>query len=322
MKRDEELEAFKRINLSAYTASHGYALDHKSSSRNSAVMKDAGGDKIVIAKGSDQHWVYFSVHDESDHGSIIDFVQSRGGGNLGEVRKELRPWLHETGPSENLPAPDLFAADLLPITKDLGQVRARFEACAVAQLHPYLEHERLIPASVLASDRFEARIHIDERGNAIFPHYNREGVCGFEIKNKGFTGFAPGGEKGLWCSRGRAGDSALVIAETAIDALSYAALHGRPGSRYISTGGELNPAQPGLIKSAMEKMPKDSEVIVAVDNDEGGGALLEKIRGLFSDLSRAELDLIDARPSASGQDWNDALRASMEKRDWAPEPIA
>ena len=113
-----------------------------------------------------------------------------------------------------------------------------------------------------------------------------------------------------------------MIAETAIDALSYAALHGRPGSRYISTGGELNPAQPGLIKSAMEKMPKDSEVIVAVDNDEGGGALLEKIRGLFSDLSRAELDLIDARPSASGQDWNDALRASMEKRDWAPEPIA
>ena len=33
-----------------------------------------GGDKIVIAQDEDQHWIYFSVRDDSDNGSIIDFV--------------------------------------------------------------------------------------------------------------------------------------------------------------------------------------------------------------------------------------------------------
>ena len=39
------------------------------------------------------------------------------------------------------------------------------------------------------------------------------------------TGFAKGEDKGLWFSAARAGDTALVIVETGIDALSYAALH-------------------------------------------------------------------------------------------------
>ena len=32
----------------------------------------------------------------------------------------------------------------------------------------------------------------------VFPHFDREGPCGYEIKNQGFAGFAVGGTKGLW----------------------------------------------------------------------------------------------------------------------------
>jgi hypothetical protein len=48
-------------------------------------------------------------------------------------------------------------------------------------------------------------------------------------------GFAPGGEKGLWGNRISPDDNTLVIAETAIDALSYFALKHPLGARYIST---------------------------------------------------------------------------------------
>jgi hypothetical protein len=48
------------------------------------------------------------------------------------------------------------------------------------------------------STAFAGHIRIDVRGNAVFPHIDRDGVCGYEIKNRNFTGFAPGGEKGLW----------------------------------------------------------------------------------------------------------------------------
>lgn len=315
-QREDELEAFKTlINLSEYAAAQGFALDRKTSSRNSAVMKEPDGEKLVIARGHDQHWIYFAIGDERDSGSIIDFVQSRGGGSLGEVRKLLRPWLEggQAEPSYRRPEPDLFASTLEPISKDLAKVRARLAACDDAPLHPYLERSRGLPASVLSSPLFEGRIFIDSRGNAIFPHYGREGITGFEIKNKDFTGFSPGGEKGLWCSRAREGDTALVIAETAIDALSYAALHPGEGIRYVSTGGELNPVQPGLLQSAFSKLPSGGRVILALDNDGGGDHLAEKIKALFRDSSHAECDLLIDRPPTRGQDWNDALRASVAK---------
>ena len=91
-RRPEELEDFKsRINLSEYAAACGYRLDRKASSRNSAVMVRSPGDKIIIALGTDRHWIYFAVGEDRDSGSIVDFVQNRQGGNLGDVRKELRP---------------------------------------------------------------------------------------------------------------------------------------------------------------------------------------------------------------------------------------
>ena len=44
--------------------------------------------------------------------------------------------------------------------------------------------------------RFAGCVLMDARSNAIFPHADKDGPCGYEIKNRGFTGFAPGGERG------------------------------------------------------------------------------------------------------------------------------
>ncbi len=88
-----ELETFKTdINLTEYAAAQGYEINRKESSRNSVIMRRPSGDKIIIARGHDRHWIYFTVRDDRDNGSIIDFIQHRKGLSLGEVRKELRPW--------------------------------------------------------------------------------------------------------------------------------------------------------------------------------------------------------------------------------------
>lgn len=321
-RRVDEIEAFKtRINLSEYAASCGYALDRRAASRNSAIMKDGAGDKVVIVRGRDQHWIYFSVRDERDNGSIIDFVQKRKGGSLGEVRKLLRPWLEDAPSGLIRPEAPLFAAELEPITKDLAFVRARYEGMQTASAHPYLLSARKIPRRVLEDPRFRDRVRIDERANAIFPHFNREGLCGYEIKNAGFTGFAKGGEKGLWCSRSEKTDQILVIAETAIDALSYAALKGTAATRFFSIGGEMNPTQPGLIKTAIEKMPQGSKIVLALDNDQGGEGLSDKITAVFRDSSHAGCVLVHDRPSGSQKDWNDVLRASLAQGgQGTPEP--
>ena len=91
---DPELESFKiGIDLRAYAASHGYAIDVRASWRGSAVMRHTAGDKIIIKRDTDGHYVYFSVRDDSDHGTIIDFACRHLGASLGVVRKELRPWI-------------------------------------------------------------------------------------------------------------------------------------------------------------------------------------------------------------------------------------
>ena len=121
-----ELEKFKTaINLSEFAASRGYVLDRRESSRNSAVMRHPDGDKIVIARNeASGDWIYFSVRDDRDNGTIIDFVQNRGGGSLGEVRKTLRAWLGSSRPAfQRCP----FARDLLPVSRDRAAVLAAWE---------------------------------------------------------------------------------------------------------------------------------------------------------------------------------------------------
>ena len=309
----DELDEFKRrVNLTEYAAARGYALDRRASSRNSAVMVHPAGDKIIVARAEDGHWIYFSVRDAGDHGSIVDFVQRRQGGTLGDVRKALRPWTGGAAAHPIArPPPSAFVPDLQHIPCDLAAARAAYEATRpIEGRHPFLEDVRRIPAAVLARPEFADRVRADGRGNAVFPHFNRDGLCGYEVKNRGFTGYATGGVKGLWLSRVAPGVRRLVVAETAIDALSYAALRGEPATRYASTAGELNPDQPHLLALTMNALPDGGEVVLAVDHDAGGTKIGGRIEAAFAAAGRPGLSLRYDRPPTPGADWNDELRAA------------
>jgi hypothetical protein len=77
----------------SYASAQGYTLDRRHSRRNSVAMRGPTGDQVIIAcddKSGD--WSYFSVNDDQDNGTIIDFITHRRRLNLGAIRKELRPW--------------------------------------------------------------------------------------------------------------------------------------------------------------------------------------------------------------------------------------
>lgn len=305
----DELEDFKsRINLTEFAAAEGYVLDRRASSRASAAMKHPAGDKIIISRGPDGHWIYFSVRDTDDHGSIIDFVQRRGGASLGQVRQALRPWIGR----EPLPIREEVASSVVrlrPGKRDPIEVMARYAVMRdINGHHPYLETERMIPAAILSASCFRGRIRKDRRGNAIFPHFNRGGLCGYEVKNRDFTGFSPGGAKGLWFGHPGIADHTIVIAETAVDALSHAALKGTDGSRFVSIAGQMNRLQPALLAEAVQAMPPSPRVILAFDNDGAGAALAAQVREILETVSRDDLRVIDDRPPNAGDDWNDVLR--------------
>lgn len=299
---DLELEKFKvEIDLRAYAATHGYQLDRKDSWAGSAVMRHPNNDKIIIKKDADGHYVYFSIRDETDNGTILDFAKRRLGLSLGAVRKELRSFMGK-------PSALLVPYPPLPkVAKDRIRVEGAYARMNPALGHPYLENERAIPRELLETRRFAGRIRIDSQGNAAFPHEDADGISGIELKNHRFTGFSPGGTKGLWISHGLPDDRRIIFCESGIDALSHAALFPDARARYASTGGKLSPAQKHLLRAAAAAMPASGTVIAAMDADAGGRELAEAVCEAMTLTGRSDLRFERQEPEGF-KDWNDQLR--------------
>jgi hypothetical protein len=150
---------------------HFQNLDRRESWPGSTVLR-RGGDKIVVKRNHNGHYVFFSVRDDRDPGTIIDFVQRRQHGNLGAVRQMLRPWIDR--PAAALP----WLAKLEPTGPDRMRVEREYQRMRDAPRHPYLEYDRCLPAALLRAPRFAGRVRIDRRGNAVFPHFDGAGLCG------------------------------------------------------------------------------------------------------------------------------------------------
>jgi hypothetical protein len=108
MNSESELEVFKtKIDLRQFAVSIGYEIDRRESWRGSTVLR-RGPDKIVVKRNRNGHYVFFSVRDDSDNGTLIDFLKLRENLSLGAVRQILRPWIglppHRSFPSWSQPA--------------------------------------------------------------------------------------------------------------------------------------------------------------------------------------------------------------------------
>lgn len=307
MNQDAELETFKReIDLRQFAVSLGYEIDRRESWRGSTVLR-RGADKIVVKRTGNGHYVFFSVRDDGDNGTVIDFLQRRQHLSLGAVRQILRPWVGR-------PVTSAQFTRLEPAGPDRMHVEGAYRHMANAQRFPYLEHQRCVPAAVLLSPRFAGRIRIDSLGNTVFPHFDAAGLCGYEIKNRGFTGFAAGGQKGLWFSHAQPDDRRLVLAESAIDALSYATVFpdSEDRTRYASLGGKPSARQMALVRAIIARLPVRAEVVAAFDADDAGRKLVETIREVVASVAsrtgRSDLNFETRLPADEGEDWNQVLQ--------------
>src|SRR5450432_1957645 len=99
--RAERQRAIGKEKVRQFAASLGYEIDKRDSLRGSTVMR-LGADEIVVKRNRKQHYVYFSVREDRDNGTIIDFLHRRQKVSLGAVRQALRPWIGH--PVAGLPA--------------------------------------------------------------------------------------------------------------------------------------------------------------------------------------------------------------------------
>lgn len=297
MGKDPELERFKALDLVGFAEAHGYTVTGRRQNGRLAELRHTDGDRIDITEDDDGHHVFKSWNHDA-RGSIVDFVQHiHHGATLGRVRQILRPWVQSGTlfPSARPPSPKPA-----PVPLDRAAMAAKWRGHAPYRGN-YLQGRGLDAATLAA---VADRIRTDERGNVAFRHDDRDGLTGWELKNRRFTGFAEGGRKSLFALRTgqppKEDPPRVVVAESALDALSFWQMHPAP-ALLLSFGGGMSHEQEDLLRHVLAKYPS-AEVLTATDADEQGDIYAAKIAAMRPDAIRAK--------PTTGKDWNDALRAT------------
>lgn len=295
----DELERFKsQINLTEYAAARGYQLDRRESSRNSVVMRHpASDDKIIITRADrDHHWIYFSVRDDADHGTILDFVCRRDRSSFPETCRTLATWLGDVRPRVS---PSLYRASVEPRRIDRRAARVEYDRAHSVRNSVYLNCRGIRP-QVIRHPRFAGTLREDSRHKVLFPHQDGQGFAGFESRYHDWTSFSLGGIKALWCSNSFPTDTRLVLVESGIDALSHFQLHRDERTRYGSTGGTCSSHQLEVLRATFRTLPPRTTVCLAFDRDAAGDLLADQVR----QLGGAAFERIK---TPVGKDWNEFL---------------
>ena len=292
-----DLTTFKRdINLATFSAMYGYEVDRKKSTKTSIAMKSGNGKIIISKKGS--NWVYFSVFDETDSGTIVDFVANRSRKTIPDIGMFLSEWL---GLGE-IPIPTYQIENQ---SYDQDRVKAIFRKCKPIASNLYLE-SRGLSTELLNSWRFQGRVLIDRHGNIAFPHFSDREVCGLELKNRQRGVLVKGSQRTFWRSNSRRSDKTLVVTEAVIDSLSYQQLFQLDDAMFLATGGGVSANQCQLLTRMLNETQHIERVLIATDNDSGGDRIAKR---LLETVHKSQFNGSTSRhrPLHDGDDWNDAL---------------
>jgi hypothetical protein len=294
----QELNKFKtHINLAEFATAFGYYRDKEKSSVNAPVMRhDERGDKIVIGKDrSDGHYIYFNPNDESDSGTIIDFVQKRTGETLGYVRKRLRAWMHDPQPQENI--------SVRASTKDALRIASIWER--IEKVNPHFVQYWSLGINGNNELGQMKNVKYAEDKYFYFMLSNTSGICGIEKRNDEEKHIIAGSEKGIFVNGNLSNAQNIYIFESPIDMMSHRQMGFHDIADYaVCTMGSIGESAEKSLKAIFERN-RDAKVVIAVDNDRGGSLATEKIYEILEqvdgDLERVERHLPNAK------DWNDDL---------------
>lgn len=239
---------------------------------------------------------------------FFNWNQGRGGGGAIDLAMHLNArdftaavqWLAKLRVAA--PAPPQSAPSSPPANRPgCGQVLT-LPIPATGQLdrvQRYLREQRRLPEALLQPLHDAGRLYADRRANAVFVLLGKEGrPVGAELRGTSATawrGLAPGSRKDLgYFACGPAHANELVLCESAIDAISCAALH--PDRLCLSTAGARpNPAWLPPLLSPPHRL------YCGFDADPTGDQMADAMTTIYPTIQRLRPPL---------HDWNDVLTAT------------
>ena len=236
---------------------------------------------------------------------FMNWTQGFGGGGAIDLVIHLKECHFKTAIwwlCQNFSVPAINGSEKTkPISKRMLKLPKK-DVNRLPQVSNYLRYNRCIPVELINFLVKCGILYADARGNAVFLLLGKEKrVVGAELRGTHIThfrwrGMASGSRKDLGCFYvKRKNTGKIVLCESAIDAISYFALH--PNCMAISTSG-ATPNPPWLSIF----IHKGFEIFCAFDSDEKGDNLANKMIGIYPIVKRL-------RPEK--HDWNDVLKAQL-----------
>lgn len=208
-----------------------------------------------------------------------------------EYERERAHWRRNPTPK---PRPTTPQPKPSPHAEDWDRVRS------------YLIEQRRIPARIvenaIQNGTIFAHRHPSGAVNAAF----RLGESGVELRGTAgsFHGTRGTASEPFQAPEPNSGETETVVVESAIDALSYRALH--PDAQVLAWGGCRTRAAASWLRERAESLLQP--IIAAFDADEAGNKAVRRLRDALGDV----LSVQRRSPSTSTEgDWNDALRAAQ-----------
>lgn len=250
-------------------------------------------DQVIIYKAPSGDYLYFNRADDRDKGSVIDFLKHRienpriegitaaPGKNIwASVIENAKRFLHLPA-AERRTSPQLQER-MEPVQRDEKYVPEFLQKTMPLTNTVYL-NSRGITDDTLNSVYFAGRIlnQVHEgigRGgqpykfvHTAFPQLYHSGIVGLEIKANGFRGQAADSlnSAALWLSNTTTKTNTLVVAESAIDALSHYQLKQPTNSLYASTSGQLTDNKVTEIKRLIENQALKTVKLAMANNLKG-----------------------------------------------------
>jgi len=307
---NEELQKFRdEISCIVVLEQAGYRFVRSESSARHMRFRRVKGESIIVTHGGKGWW---DPHNSSSivKGSVIDLVRFLNPGmSLGNARVELRGMLGLTPswaeyiaePKERKPARD---------PNYMWKNRQAPQPGSAAWT--YLTRDRALPERILHLANQQGLLREGMKGTAWFAHHSNAGeLTGMEMRGPEYRGFSSGGG-GKMLFRMRTGEKGvkpvrLVIGESAIDVLSYAAmdLFFADPSLYVSTGGGMSPEAMEEFRALLGTIEAGGRVMIVVDGDAQG----DRYEEIYAPMIReAGLKPLRYSPKGEDKDWNAVLQ--------------
>lgn len=302
----EEIQRIKQeVNLLQHACSMGYALDKAKSTRQEVVLVKAG-DRLICRQSPTTHkWIYFSVVNDKDQGTIIDFMLNRGY-SFQQIRGLRSAHLDKSILVHQASLPDRPVYDAATNHKIATMALEVFAPCA---RDTYLQKRGIKDSISHSYKNFKTNAY--EAVFGLYRKVNNQGVgqlCStikYSLSRDGQSKhyFQKGLPRGVAVFTDEHYER-VIITESPIDALSHKQQHEAERSMYVCTCGHISKnVQQELVPLLKHAHQDGKEVVLAFDKDKAGERMCSQL-GAYLQEQSCRYKVI--YPPA-GKDWNEAL---------------